>query len=129
MDNLGFADITGFIVKRSFLEKRRSDLEAVIGMWFESVDHVFSNVDANSQATLDYLNKNASTRYTLAEFKRALGAEYLPRSLKEADEQLVQTSGKFPARSIAVIANEVLMSSGTVRTAAPVPDFSWMSAR
>lgn len=41
MENAGFADITGFICRKSVLDARKADIENLIRVWFDCVDYVF----------------------------------------------------------------------------------------
>ena len=65
MDDIGFADITGFVCKKSILEKKQRHIENIIAMWFDTTSNVMANIDVNSKYSLDYLRKNAATRYTI----------------------------------------------------------------
>ncbi len=123
MDDLGFADLTGFIVKRSVYEARRNDVENVVRMWFDCVAYVFADIDRNSTHSLAYLDRNASTRYTLGEYKSALTQEYFPTTLAEARAQLIDHSGQFSADIIGHAAVEYLIEKGTIRRPIPLPQF------
>ena len=83
-----FADITGFACKSSTLKARADEIKALIRTWFNCVAYVFSDPDHHTVDTLAYLKRNASTQYTLAEYKKAIADEYFPKSLAEAKEQL-----------------------------------------
>jgi ABC-type nitrate/sulfonate/bicarbonate transport system substrate-binding protein len=123
MDDLGFADLTGFIVKKSVYEVRRKDVENVVRMWFDSVAYVFADIDRNSKNSLAYLDRNASTRYTLQEYKKALGQEYFPTTLAEAKAQLIDPSGRFSAELIGHAAVQYLVQKGTIKRPVPLPQF------
>lgn len=123
MDDLGFADITGFIVKKSVWDNRKQDVENVIRMWFDCVNYVLADINKNSQESMSYLNKNASTHYSLDEYKSALGNEYLPRSIKEAKTELIDDSGKFPYRRIGASANKILVREKVISEESPLPKF------
>jgi ABC-type nitrate/sulfonate/bicarbonate transport system substrate-binding protein len=127
MDDVGFADITGFIVKKSVYDQRQRDIHNVIRMWFDSVAFVLSDIDRNSKQSLAYLDKNASTRYTLEEYKRALSQEYFPRTMQEAQAQLIDRTGRFPARAIGETTGAYLVQKGTSRKAPPLPTFADLS--
>ena len=128
MADMRFADLTGFIVKKSVWDHRRKDVENLIRMWFDSVDYVYTDIDRNSAASLAYLNKNASTRYTLAEYKSALDQEFLPRSVTAAEQAFVKLDGQFPAPTIGAAANRYLMEQGVIRQPTPIPQFPTLSA-
>lgn len=123
MGDLKFADFTGFIVKKSVYEARQKDIKNLIRMWFDSVNYVYDDLDKNSAASLSYLNSQASTRYTLEEYKRALSQEYLPRSLAEASREFVEDSGRFPFRAIRSAMIAYLLQRGVLKKAPTVPDF------
>jgi ABC-type nitrate/sulfonate/bicarbonate transport system substrate-binding protein len=123
MDKFGFADITGIIARRSTLEARRADIENLMRIWFDCVDFVYSDLDKNSAIPLQYLGRTASTQYTVQTYKRALEAEYLPRSIDEANSAMVRDSGKFSIAKISdTVANYLVqMHIATQRPPTPVP--------
>ncbi len=122
MDQLGFADITGFVVRQSVLEARRPEIENLIRMWFESVDYVFTDIDQNSRVSLEYLVRHAATRYTLESYKTALSQEYLPRSLSEARQEIIDGGGRYDARQIYEVMSSFL-SRVPGQTPPPMPSF------
>jgi ABC-type nitrate/sulfonate/bicarbonate transport system substrate-binding protein len=124
MEELGFADITGFIVKKSVYERRQKDVDNLIKMWFDCVAYVYKDIDRNSTTSLAYLNRNASTRYTLAEYKAALGQEYLPNSVALAHNTFVGEQSQFSAERIGTSVNRYLVDNGTVAKATPLPSFA-----
>lgn len=123
MDDAGFADITGFICRESVLQSRGKDVEALVKIWFDCVNHVTSDLERNSSVSLEYLRKNSATRYTFEEYKTALDQEYLPRSVQEASKQLGSPSGRFPIQRIAGDVAEYLIAQKIVtsRPSVPVP--------
>jgi ABC-type nitrate/sulfonate/bicarbonate transport system substrate-binding protein len=123
MDDLGFADLTGFIIKKSVYERRRKDINNVVRMWFDSVAYVLADIDRNSKNSLAYLDRNASTRYTLDEYKKALSQEYFPTTLAEAKAQLIDPSGRFSAQVIGKTASDYLIQKGTIKGPTPLPRF------
>ena len=123
MSDMRFADLTGFIAKKSTYEARKADIHNLIRMWFESVDYVYRDLDRNSATSLAYLNKNASTRYTLPEYKSALSQEFLPRTIAEAHSAFILPNGQFPASTIGVSVNRYLLERGIINSATPIPQF------
>ncbi len=119
MDDLGFADITGFICRQSTLETRRKDIENLIRIWFDSVDYVQSDLDHHAEKPLAYLAQTASTKYTVETYKRALQAEYFPRSLDEAQRSIILSSGKYSLGRIAGDATTYLVDFGVIKQAPP----------
>ena len=121
MERLGFADLTGIITRQSTLDRRRNDIENLIRMWFDSVNYVFSDIDQNSAVPLSYLDKTASTQYTVASFKRALDAEYLPRSVADANRDLVAPDGRFSIQRISSDISAYLVEQGISKKPPPTP--------
>lgn len=121
MDDIGFADITGLVVKKSVLEKKKPEIEAFVKMWFDSVNYVYSDINTNSKYSLEYLDKNASTKYTLDGYKTALTQEYLPRSVEESKKELIDENGKFSYLRIGKTAQDYLLSNGIIKTKNPIP--------
>lgn len=68
-------------------------------MWFDCTNYVLSDLDQHSEPALAYLKANASTSYTLAEFKSALSQEYIPKSIEEAQKELVAGAGQYSISS------------------------------
>jgi len=123
MDDMGFADITGFICKRSVLDQHPAEVQAAIHMWFDSVNYVMTDLDKNSAASLSYLNANAATKYTLDQYKQALSQEYFPRNTSEAASQILSPEGKFSYQRIGESMTSYLVATGKVRTAPILPSF------
>ena len=123
MDDVGFADITGFIVKKSVYDLRKKDVDNAIRMWFDCVDFVYRDISTNSASSLEYLNKNASTRYSIEEYKKALGQEYLPRTISEAIAAFISPTAKFSVDRIGKTANATLVREKAISGPAPLPRF------
>jgi len=123
MDDAGFADITGFICRRSVLDSRRKEIEDLIRMWFDCVGYVTADLESNAEYSLAYLRKNSATRYTFEEYRTALAQEYLPASLNEARQQLIDPQGKYPLQRISEDVAQYLVAQGmsTERPPAPKP--------
>jgi len=116
MDTVGLADVTGFLCKQSTLEKRRKDIESLIKIWYDCSNYVTSDLDHHSDATLAYLKANASTQYTLAEFKRALTQEYFPRTVAESQKEIVSPTGKYSIDRISKEVGQYLVEVGVTKT-------------
>ena len=122
MDTIGLMDPGGFVCKESVYKKRKAEIDALIRMWFDCTSYVMSDLDHHSDATLAYLKANAATKYTLAEFKSALAQEYIPKSVKEAQAQVVSGKGPYSiTRSIAVI-NQYLVDIGATKSSHQPPE-------
>ena len=122
MDKFGFADITGLIAKQSTVTSRRADIEKLIRIWFDSVNYVYADLDHHLEIPMRYLATKSSTQYTIASYKQALEAEYLPTSLNEANRELVASDGKFSISNISKDVIGYLVNLGIVKTAPPVPE-------
>lgn len=121
MDNLGFADIVGFICKKSVYETRKDDINNLVKMWYESVNYVFTDVDKNSKFSLSYLDKKAAAKYTLAQYKDALSQEAFPRSIDEAEKIIVAKDGQFSLNRISGDISYYLMTNKVVKQTPMVP--------
>ncbi|GMV20765.1 MAG: hypothetical protein AMXMBFR57_07140 [Acidimicrobiia bacterium] len=121
MEDLGVADITGFIARRSTIDARRADLEGLVRAWFSSVDYVMQDLDVNSASSIDYLRRQASTQYSLEEYKAALSQEFLPRSLAELEAGILAPGAQFDFDRLVQEINEYLVATGRVTTPAPAP--------
>ena len=121
MDDMGAVDPGGFVCKQSVYRNRKKDVEALIRMWFDCADYVLSDLDHHSDTTLAYLKANASTQYTLEEFKRALSPEYVPKSVEEAQKEIVSGQGKYSIADIAALCNDYLLDIGATKKPVPLP--------
>lgn len=109
METVGFADITGFIVKSSTYTQKKKLIHSFIRNWFEAVDYVLSDIDNNSTIPLDYLKSNASTKYTITSYKEALSQEYFPLSISEVKENILNRNGTFSYKTIQKNLSEYLV--------------------
>ncbi len=115
MDTVGVVDIDGFICKESTFKTRRKDIENLIKMWFDCTNYVMTDLDHHSAQTLAYLKANASTQYTLAEFKRALTQEYFPTSISETEREIVSPTGKYSIDRVTDLLGKYLVDVGAVK--------------
>lgn len=123
MEDLGFADVTGFICKKSVWDKKKNEIENLIKMWFECVDYVMTDIDKNSKFSLKYLDEKAATKYTLEQYKTALSQEYFPRSVDEATKEIVSDSGKFSYQRISNDVSDYLLTNKIVDKKPTTPQF------
>jgi len=121
MEDAGFADVTGFICRKSTLETRRADLEALVEMWFASVDYVMSDLRKNSAKSLAYLRANAATQYSFDEYKRALSQELLPRSTEDLRREVLAKGAKYDFIRIGNEINAYLVANKVVAKPTELP--------
>lgn len=95
MEDGGFADVTGFIVRKSVLEAKHAQIEDLIRIWFDCVNYIMSDLKNNSKNSLEYLRRNAATKYSFDEYASALSQEYLPRSLSELQAGMIAPGSKY----------------------------------
>lgn len=105
IENAGFADITGFICKKSTYDNYKEDINNIIKMWYECTSFVLSDIKNNSVYSRDYLNKKAVTKYTLEQYQTAISQEYFPLSISEVESQIISDTGKF---SYSRISNDII---------------------
>ncbi|THD83210.1 MAG: ABC transporter substrate-binding protein [Phenylobacterium sp.] len=122
MDDAGFADITGFICKRSTLQKKRPQLESLVRVWFKSVDYVYTDMRANSHDSLAYLAQTAATKYTYEQYVAALAQEYLPRNASELESSVLSSDGKYSYGRIGKTVNAYLVGTRLTNAPAPLPE-------
>ena len=103
METLRFADITGFIARKSVLDVKAEHITNVIRMWFDCVDYVLADLDRNSAASLAYLMDTAATEYTLASYKAALSQEFFPRSIADLEREVLSADGSYPVGEIEAV--------------------------
>jgi ABC-type nitrate/sulfonate/bicarbonate transport system substrate-binding protein len=121
MDTVGILDPGGFVCKASTYNQRKREVEALIRMWYDCTGYVLSDLDHHSDATLAYLKSNASTQYTLAEFKSALAQEYIPKSLAEAEREMISSDGRYSMDRLGGEISKYLVDTGATKTPAEVP--------
>jgi len=119
MDDIGFAEIIGIVTTKHFATAHKQQLADFIHIWFQSIDYLMSDVDHHSAAVLSYLEKNASTKYTLDEYKKALNFQVFPRSDKEAHELFFEANGRYYWKRTWDIVDDYLLTSGAIKQ--PIP--------
>lgn len=122
MEDSGFADVTGFICRKSTLEKKRKQIEDLIRMWFDSVNYVLEDTKSHSQTSLTYLRQQAATQYTYDEYITALGQEFLPRTVNEANEALYKKGSAFDVSRIANEIEAYLVDTHLINQKRELPD-------
>lgn len=123
MEDLGFADITGFICKQSTYENRKKDINNLIKMWFECVAYVFKDLEANSVYSLKYLDEKAATKYTFDQYRTALNQEYFPKSISEANKEILTNKGLFYYKQIQSEIINYLTTNNVIEAKYQAPDF------
>ncbi|MGI6049194.1 MAG: hypothetical protein ACOYEG_14510 [Petrimonas sp.] len=123
MDELGFADITGFICKKSTYSQKKDQIDNLLRMWFDCVAFVMADLDQNSKKSMEYLRKNASTKYTIEQYKTALSQEYFPLSIAETNQEIISDTGKFSYKSISEDIANYLLTTGIAKEKPQTPTF------
>ena len=102
-----------------FAKTHPEELTKLVRIWFESVRALFSNVDQQSEYLRAYLDKAASTKYTLEEYKAALEFQEFPRSVTEAEALFINPDGTFYWKRNWDIINDFLLD--TRKISLPIP--------
>ena len=121
MDTARIADMAGFICKKSVYAKRKKEINAFIKIWFDCVNYVLNDIDHHSTVALAWLKSNASTPYTIDQFKRALSREYFPKSAKDVQEEMISNKGRFSIEEAGNLCNQYLIDAGAIKSAEPIP--------
>jgi hypothetical protein len=122
MEDVGFADITGFICKSSTLKNRRADVDKLIRMWLDSTRYVMANIDKNSANSLEFLRKTAATRYTLEQYKTALSQEIFPLTPDEVRQTFLDEGSAYSVRRISGDVGAYLVATKSAATAPVAPE-------
>ncbi|GHV21085.1 hypothetical protein FACS1894174_03980 [Bacteroidia bacterium] len=123
VEDLGFADVTGFICKKSTYLKKKEQIDALIKMWYDCVAYVMADLDNNSKQSMEYLRKNASTQYTIEQYKEALSQEYFPLSVTEANREIIDNNGIFSYEKISEDVANYLVATGVAKQKPQIPVF------
>jgi len=122
MEDSGFADVTGFIVRKSTLEAKRAQIENLVRIWFDCVNYVMTDPQNNSKNSLDYLRKNAATQYTYEQYSTALSQEYFPRSLTDLQTELLSSGSKYDFTRLSGEITDYLTVNKIITSRPPVPE-------
>lgn len=123
MEDIGFADLTGLVCKRSVYEAKKENIIKLIRMWFECVSYVMKDLDNNSKYSLNYLKRNSSTQYTIKQYKTALSQEYFPLSIEEAKKNIIAENGIFSYKRISQDVSNYLLENKIVSKRPQIPIF------
>lgn len=121
MDTVGLMDPGGFVCRESVYKQRKPQIDSLIKMWYECTNYVLSDLDHHSDNTLAYLKANASTKYTLDEFKSALAQEYIPKSIAEAQEEIISGKGRYSIDRLSVEISKYLVDTGATHCTVRAP--------
>lgn len=121
MDVAGFADITGFVTRRSTLEERRAEIEKLLHVWFACVDRFWADPEREAPLVIAYLNEQSATDFDVPGLLTAMGHEYFPRTVREAQNELLATTGSFPLSRISELFGDFLVESGLAKSKPPIP--------
>jgi ABC-type nitrate/sulfonate/bicarbonate transport system substrate-binding protein len=120
---MGLGDITGFVCKKSYLQKNPEKIKSVIRAWFESVNYTFKDLNSHSKRVLEYLAKHAATKYTLSSFKEALSNEYFPKTIQEAQKEIIDDNGSYSHRNLYNTVTNYLIDRQLIKQKTPMPQF------
>lgn len=123
MDDLGFADVTGFICKKKTYNEKKEQIHNLIRMWYDCVAYVMADIENNSKQSMEYLRKNASTQYTIEQYKVALSQEYFPLSIVEVNNEIISDSGSFSYKKISEDIAGYVFAKGIVKQKPRIPIF------
>lgn len=124
MESLGFAEIIGLVTTKHYADAHKKELDKLVSIWFQSIDSLMKDPDKFAKPVLEYLEKTASTKYSIEEYKTALSYQLFPQSLQEADDVFFKEKGKFYWKRTWDIVNSYLIGVGKVRK--PIQyDFFW----
>lgn len=87
--------IAGFVTKQSTLDKKQSEIEDFMKVWYNSIAYVFEDADNRAAEPIKYLDQTSSTKYTVETFKRALAQEVFPKSISEVNEMILNKGAKY----------------------------------
>jgi ABC-type nitrate/sulfonate/bicarbonate transport system substrate-binding protein len=119
MESFSFAEITGLVTTRHYAERHQDELRKLVQIWFVGVNYLFEDIEDHSAYLRTYLDKEASTKYSLEEYKSALQYQEFPRSVEEAEKLFLEQSGKFYWKRAWDIINDFLISTGDIDQ--PIP--------
>lgn len=121
MDDLGFADVTGFICKKKVYNEKKEQIHNLIKMWYDCVSYVMVDIENNSKQSMEYLRKNASTQYSIEQYKIALSQEYFPLSIVESNNEIISDSGSFSYKKISEDIADYVFAKGLVKQKPRIP--------
>jgi ABC-type nitrate/sulfonate/bicarbonate transport system substrate-binding protein len=119
MESLGFAEVIGLVTTNHFAQAHPAEMQKLVRIWFDSVDKLMSDIDGNSKYVLSYLDKTASTKYSLKEYKAALTFQEFPRSIQDDEKLMFDPAGRFYWKRTWDIVDDYLVS--TKASSAPIP--------
>jgi ABC-type nitrate/sulfonate/bicarbonate transport system substrate-binding protein len=123
MESFGFAEITGIMTTRHFADAHPEEMKKLVRIWFESVNVLFSDVERQSAYLRAYLDKTASTKYTLEEYKAALVFQEFPGSARDAQALFISPEGRFYWKRNWEIINDFLIDTRKISRAIPYEYF------
>jgi hypothetical protein len=109
------------VCKESILKRRRQDIQSLMRMWLDCTKYVTSDIDHHTGPEFNYLSRNAATKYTIAEFKRALTQEYFPTTLEEVQENILAPTGKYSIEREIKQVGDYLVDIGAVKSPPAAP--------
>lgn len=100
MSTGGVFDVTGLVVRKSFLKEHNKLLKKLIRTWFVCVNYVLSNLRNNTKDSLEYLRMHAVTEYTLDSYKQAIDQEFFPKTVEETQNTILAKNAKYDYRAL-----------------------------
>lgn len=118
-EDLGFAEVVGLMTTKSFYESHSEEIEQIRLAWFDSIQLLESQPEVATTGILDYLERNASTRYTFEEYLDSLSAQEFPSTAAAADDMFGNQAARFYWRTTWDIVNDYLLATEAIDEKVP----------
>jgi NitT/TauT family transport system substrate-binding protein len=109
--------IDGLVTTESFARSNATKLDALVRVWFRTIQYVDADVANNSLIVRQYLSERGSTKFSAEEYAIAWKFDEYPRTPEEAAKAFNDPSSKYYWKPIWTGVNDFLLKQGKIKAA------------
>ena len=117
--DVGLPVVDGLVTTESFAQKNPEKLDALVRVWFRTIQYVNADVPNNSFIVRQYLSERGSTKFSPEEYAIAWKFDEYPKTPEEAAKAFNEPSSKYYWKPIWASVNDFLLKQGKIKVAVP----------
>lgn len=112
--DMGLADISGFVAKKSVLKEKKAEIEDFMKIWFDSTNYVLSDINNRAAEPIAFLDATSATKYTVESFRQALAQERFPRNIAEVRTLILNEGSEWDFKALQKSLTDFQLTNGII---------------
>jgi NitT/TauT family transport system substrate-binding protein len=117
--DVSFPVIDGLVTTETFAQRHADKLDALVRLFFRTIQYVEEDVPSRSEAVRQYLTERGSTKYSAEEYAIAWTFQFFPKNQTEAAQTFNEPSSSYYWKPIWAGVNEFLLKEGKIKSSVP----------